>query len=179
MKYLAILFLLASFPAQAGMEVKADPNGTRVSVDGKVLSDTHQNAGTIDMTQPLVVDGVTVKDTSTHDIGDWKLITDGPKAGERIDLDPNCDHCKPLTLGAMLARVLQSVKREEGANITGAMRESWAAFADKIKADPAVKLSPKQLVLLNERIEAEVPSGELITILKKMIDPNYQPKLPE
>lgn len=133
----------------------------------------------IDMTQPLAIEGIALKDVDTHDPGDWKLITDGPKAGERIDLDPNCDHCKPLTLGKMLARTLKSIKRDEDAKVTGAMRESWSAFADKIKDDQAVKLSPKQLVLLNERIEAIVTSGEMITILKKMIDPAYEPKLPE
>jgi hypothetical protein len=136
-------------------------------------------AKSVDMTQPIVVNGVTIKDVDTHDAGDWKLITEGPKTGERIDLDPTCDHCKPLTLGVMLGRTLKSIKRDEDSKVTGPMRESWAAFAEKIKTDKEAKLSHGQIVLLNERIEAIVPSGELITLLKKMVDPTYSPKLPE
>jgi hypothetical protein len=138
-----------------------------------------EDAKTIDMTQPVVISGATIKDVDTHDVGDWKLITEGPKTGERVDLDPNCDHCKPLTLGVMLGRTLKSIKRDEDSKVTGPMRESWAAFAGKLKEDKTAKLSHGQIVLLNERIEAIVPSGELITLLKKMIDPAYQPKLPE
>lgn len=137
------------------------------------------SAQTIDMTTSLVIEGVALKDTDTHDIADWKLITEGPRTGERIDLDPNCDRCQPLTLGAMLARTLKSIKRDEDAKVPGPMRESWAAFADKIKADKEAKLTPKQIVLLNERIEAIVPSGSLILVLKRLINPGYEPKLPE
>lgn len=138
-----------------------------------------EDAKGVDMTQSLVVEGITLKDIDTHDLADWKLATEGPKTGERIDLDPNCDHCKPLTLGALLARSLKSFKRDEENKYPGAMRESLAAFAAKIKDDPAAKLTTKQIVLLDERIEAIIPNGDLIIVLKKMIDPNYQPKLPE
>jgi len=133
----------------------------------------------IDLTQPLVVDGVTLKDSDTHDPTDWQLIKDGPRAGERIDLDPNCDKCKPLTLGAMLARTLNSIRQDENQKISGAVRESWAAWGQQLKNERTVKLTPKQIVLLNERIEAIVPSGTLILALKKAIDPTYEPKLPE
>lgn len=135
---------------------------------------------TIDMMTPLVVEGVALKDTDTHLVDDWSpIITEGPRAGERIDRDPLCDHCQPLTLGAMLARTLKSIKRDEDAKVPGPMRESWAAFADKIKGDKEAKLTPKQIVLLNERIEAIVQSGSLILVLKKLINPGYEPKLPE
>lgn len=135
----------------------------------------------IDFTQPVLIDGKTIPNIKTHDPADYVTVKDGPKVGDVVDLDPKCSKCLPFTLGDAIELALTNVTPDEerSRKPTIPTRESWAAFAAKLKTSTGTALTPKQVTLIEDRIDAVYANAALATVVKKRIDPDYLPKLPE
>jgi hypothetical protein len=138
---------------------------------GLLLSVSYCHADPIDMTTQITVDGKNMKDPTTHDPGDW--------TAEGKDLDPTCAKCLELTIGGAIYTVLTSIRRDETPMPPMPAQEGWKAFADRIKAQKAIALTPGQIKLIEDRVDKIIVIPGLATAIKKAIDPTYQPKEPE
>ena len=136
-----------------------------------LLSVSVAYADTIDMTAPITVDGKTMKDPTTHDPGDW--------TAEGKDLDPRCEKCSDLTFGGAIYTVLTSIRRDESPMPPMPAQEGWKAFADRIKVQKGITLTPGQIKLIEDRVDKIIVIPGLATAIKQAIDPTYKPKEPE
>lgn len=130
---------------------------------------------TVNMTQDLVVDGRPVIDPATHNPADFVRDSNG----KYVDNDPLCTHCRPFTIGTYIALALKSVMENEKQTLDMRAREGWSAFAEQIKDGTAVALTAKQIALIESRIDkATIHPGAALAV-KRIIDPNYKPLMPE
>ena len=114
------------------------------------------NSHVVDMTKPLVDEK-------------GKAIPDATQAEKD---DPSCAHCPVFTVGAAIARALNTQFPDE--QISGDQKWSRAVLADRIKNDKRAQLTVKEAQVI-ETVIGKAYSGLVIKQIVPLIDPNHKP----
>jgi hypothetical protein len=110
-----------------------------------------------------------IRDAQGKSILDFMTRADADDAQK----DPACTSCKPLTMGALLARALVgSYKGEETLDL--GQRIARAVLAQRIKDQTAAALSADDVKALEHVLQEAQLSGDILVQIVPVIDPNYK-----